>query len=53
MAIFAKKARGKMANYIIRKRIENVQDIKKFNLDGYQFTKELSIENEWTFIRNS
>ncbi len=51
VAIFAKRARGMMADYIIRNRIENPEDIKKFRLGGYRFDRKLSDETQWTFER--
>lgn len=51
VAIFAKRARGMMADYIIRNRIERPDDIKKFKLAGYKFNKDLSDEKQWTFER--
>lgn len=51
VAIFAKRARGMMADYIIRNRIENPEDIKKFKLGGYRFDKSLSDDKQWTFER--
>jgi len=51
VAIFAKRARGMMADYIIRNRIENPEDIKKFRAEGYRFNKSLSDDKQWTFER--
>ena len=51
VAIFAKRARGMMADYIIRNRIERPEDIKKFRLGGYKFNKTLSDDSQWTFER--
>lgn len=51
VAIFAKRARGMMADYIIRNRIENSEDLKKFKLGGYKFNKALSDDKQWTFER--
>jgi len=51
VAIFAKRARGMMADYIIRNRIEHAEDLKKFKLAGYSFDKELSDDKQWTFER--
>ena len=51
VAIFAKRARGMMADYIIRNRIEKPEDLKKFRLGGYKFNKELSDDKQWTFER--
>lgn len=51
VAIFAKRARGMMADYIIRNRIERPEDIKKFRLGGYRFNKSMSDDGQWTFER--
>ena len=51
VAIFAKRARGMMTDYILRNRIEKPEDIKKFKQGGYRFRKELSDEKQWTFVR--
>jgi cytoplasmic iron level regulating protein YaaA (DUF328/UPF0246 family) len=49
IGIFAKKARGLMADFIIKNKIEKSEDLKKFNTNGYKFKQELSNENNWTF----
>ena len=51
VAIFAKRARGMMADYIIRNRVEKPEDLKKFKLGGYKFNKVLSDDKQWTFQR--
>lgn len=51
VAIYAKKARGSMCDYIIRNRLTRAEDLKAFNLDGYKFSKNLSTETEWVFTR--
>lgn len=51
VAIFAKRARGMMADYIIRNRIEAPAGIKKFRKGGYRFSKDLSDDRQWTFER--
>jgi cytoplasmic iron level regulating protein YaaA (DUF328/UPF0246 family) len=51
VAIFAKRARGMMADFIIRNRIEMPQDIKKFKQGGYKFNNSLSDDKQWTFER--
>lgn len=47
----AKRARGMMARYMIDNRIENPQELKKFNVDGYSYQDDLSNDNEWVFTR--
>lgn len=51
IGIFAKKARGLMANYIIKNKIAEISEIKKFNIEGYKFKKEFSSESEICFVR--
>lgn len=52
ISFFAKKARGLMARYIIENKIDNVENLKQFNLDGYSFNAELSTEKVPVFTRN-
>lgn len=49
--MFAKKARGKMARTLVEYTLENIEDLKAYNKDGYQFNASLSSEYEWYFIR--
>lgn len=51
IGIQAKKARGMMANYIIRNFIDNVEELKKFDYANYSFNKELSSAGEYIFTR--
>jgi cytoplasmic iron level regulating protein YaaA (DUF328/UPF0246 family) len=51
LGFFAKKARGLMANYIIKNRVNQAEDLKSFNSDGYRFNKTLSNENNWVYTR--
>lgn len=51
IAIFAKRARGMMADWIIRKQIEISEDLKAFNLENYHFDAELSDDAQWTYTR--
>ncbi|WP_291962031.1 peroxide stress protein YaaA [Maribacter sp.] len=52
ISFFAKKARGAMVRYIIDTDARTLEDIKGFNLDDYQFSKEHTLkENEPVFIR--
>jgi len=49
--VFAKRARGMMANYIVKNNIKKTEDLKNFNSDKYAFNEELSLSNEWMFTR--
>lgn len=51
ISFFAKKARGMMARYIADKNIENPEDLKLFNQDGYYFDEKQSGGNQWVFAR--
>lgn len=51
ISFFAKKARGAMARYAIENRIENPEDLKAFDRDGYRFNPAQSSETEWIFTR--
>lgn len=51
ITIFAKKARGLMSRYIIQNKIENAEDLKHFDWEGYFFNEELSIGNNYIFTR--
>ena len=51
VAIYAKKARGMMCDYILQNRITRVEDLQSFNLDGYRFASELSSQKDWVFTR--
>lgn len=48
----SKKARGMMLNFMTKNKIENIEDIKKFNKDGYLCIEEMSLENKFVFVKN-
>ena len=49
--MYAKRARGTMARYIIQKNIQNLDDLKTLDVDGYIYAEELSDELNWVFRR--
>src|SRR5690554_58670 len=51
ISFFAKKARGLMVRYMADHAIENPEDLKLFNSEGYQFDTSLSTETKWVFTR--
>ena len=53
VSFYAKNARGVMARYIIQNRLLDPQDLKQFNLNGYNYIAEKSDENKFTFIRQN
>ncbi|MDY0132189.1 MAG: YaaA family protein [Desulforegulaceae bacterium] len=51
IATYAKKARGAMADFIIKNRIEEKDDLKDFQGLGYTFNKKFSNNNNLVFTR--
>lgn len=51
ISFFAKKARGLMARYIIQNKLTDVEQLKGFDLGGYQYSEEFSKGNDWVFTR--
>lgn len=48
---FAKQARGKMAQFIIKNNIEKMEDLKAFEEMGYVFNNKMSTEFDFTFTK--
>ena len=51
ISFYAKKARGLMARYAADNLIENAEELKFFDVDGYAFDPESSSETDWVFSR--
>jgi cytoplasmic iron level regulating protein YaaA (DUF328/UPF0246 family) len=51
IGIYAKRARGVMANFIIRNEINHAEELKPFNSDGYEFNQTFSTQSDWVFTR--
>ena len=51
LSFFAKKARGQMAAWIIKNRIEEASELSTFGLDGYRYSKTESTEEKPVFLR--
>ncbi len=52
VAIHAKRARGLMVDFAIRNRVENVEQLKDFDAEGYRFRKNESEPDTWVFCRD-
>ncbi len=48
---YAKTARGYMTNYIVKNKINAVEDLRGFDYEGYVFNNDLSSDLDWTFTR--
>jgi len=51
LGMFAKRARGAMARFIIENRIDRPDGLKEFNFDGYKYQPDLSDAETWMFTR--
>lgn len=51
IAVYAKKARGMMVNWMIHNQIDRPEAFKKFQEDGYVFDENTSADNTYTFVR--
>lgn len=51
ISFFAKKARGMMSAFIVRNRIERVEQLKEFDTAGYRYNPAMSSAREWVFTR--
>lgn len=49
--MYAKHARGAMARYIITQDIKSAEELKLYNVDGYQFDLNQSTDTEFVFTR--
>ena len=51
ISFFAKKARGRMAAWLLRNRIRRPDDLRAFDVDGYAYNAELSTAQSPVFTR--
>jgi uncharacterized protein len=51
IGFYAKKARGLMSRFIIQNEITDPEQIKRFDVEGYQFNNAASEGNNWVFTR--
>ncbi len=51
IGLFAKKARGLMANFIIKNKITKPELLKSFNESSYKFNQSYSNDNQYVFTR--
>ena len=51
IGLFAKRARGAMARYMIQNRIENPEKLKAFAQNGYKHRPAMSNDDHWVFTR--
>ena len=51
ISFFAKRARGMMSKYIIKNRVQSIEDLHSFNDNGYEFQPDQSDNHELVYIR--
>jgi cytoplasmic iron level regulating protein YaaA (DUF328/UPF0246 family) len=51
VSFYAKKARGLMARFAIKNRLQDPEQLKKFNEAGYRFAPEQSSDDKLVFVR--
>ncbi len=53
IGIYAKKARGMMSAFILKNKLDNIEQIKEFKEAGYAYNPDLSSETDWAFCRST
>ncbi|MDX2074007.1 MAG: peroxide stress protein YaaA [Alphaproteobacteria bacterium] len=53
IGLFAKQARGAMANFIIKNQIDKPEGLRDFTGNGYRFDPKLSDASRMTFVRKT
>lgn len=53
IGLMAKRARGVMANYILRERIDTAEALKDFTAGGYAFNAKFSASDTFVFTRSA
>ena len=51
--LYAKKARGYMCRFIVKNKVDTLEDLLKFNVEGYTYNSELSNDEVITFTRKT
>ena len=49
--MYGKYARGLMCRFIIKNRIQKVNELKLFDYEGYMYDAGMSSESDWVFVR--
>ena len=51
ISFVAKRARGAMSRYLLKHRIDDPAEVKKFTEQGYRYSERLSDDGNWVFTR--
>ncbi len=52
ISFYAKKARGHMARWAAEQQLSDINELKNYCEQGYQFDEEVSTDKKWVFRRN-
>ncbi|KAK1933875.1 UPF0246 protein [Phytophthora citrophthora] len=52
-SVYAKRARGLMCKYLIQKRVDSVEGISGFDLEGYKYLSSASTDDTFVFTRTA
>ncbi|POM62707.1 hypothetical protein PHPALM_28097 [Phytophthora palmivora] len=52
-SVYAKRARGLMCKYLIQKRVDSLEGITGFDLEGYKYSSAASSEDTFVFTRTA
>jgi cytoplasmic iron level regulating protein YaaA (DUF328/UPF0246 family) len=50
--VHLKKARGLLAHFMVRSRVDNLTDLRSFNTSGYSFDPGRSSDTNTVFLRS-
>lgn len=53
IGIYAKKARGTMAKFLMQNQFDDLERLKQFNELGYTFHESTSTDNHLDFVRDT
>lgn len=52
VTVYAKMCRGEMTRHIIKKRIENPEELESFSWEGFVYNERHSTPDQWFFVSN-
>jgi hypothetical protein len=53
VALYAKRARGRMTGFILKNAITDPDDLKRFDAEGYRYRPKMSTLQNWVFARKA
>ena len=51
IVIYTKMCRGEMTRYLLKNRIQNPEDLKQFQWEGFCFSEKYSADNQFVFVQ--